>query len=162
IANAINSVGAGDTFGIGPGRSFVIGNRQGGGRSPRGVVSYAALYSTAFTAAQVRQNAAVLDALDDATAEHPKCETGSPLLRGSDRCVAAVCAANPMCCEQKSDCHTLYGSHADVLTPGVCSETADTCHMALRTNTGTSCAALCASRGGTCVEMNDKASDVDV
>lgn len=53
------------TIDLGTGRHYVLGNREVGGRSFRGEMFYAAMYSTALSAADVAQNAEILSADDD-------------------------------------------------------------------------------------------------
>ncbi len=52
------------TFQVG-GRSYAIGNRANGSRSPQGLIYYAASYACALSDAEVAHNAAILHADDD-------------------------------------------------------------------------------------------------
>jgi hypothetical protein len=57
---------AGQSIVLGPNNHFVLGNREDGMRSFLGVLYYSAMYTTALTALEVQNNAAVLAANDDA------------------------------------------------------------------------------------------------
>lgn len=60
-----NSPGQGEAFALGSGRTFLIGNREGGSRSVQGTIYYVALYDRAMSVAEVENNATALEAFDD-------------------------------------------------------------------------------------------------
>jgi len=56
---------SGEPFDLGTGRTFLIGNREGGSRSILGTIFYMALYDRALSTNEIQSNAAVLEAVDD-------------------------------------------------------------------------------------------------
>ena len=65
LANEGSSPDLNANIGLDPQDYFTIGNKSEGGHSPKGVIHYVGLYSSALTAAEADQNTWVLLSSDD-------------------------------------------------------------------------------------------------